>query len=329
MFAAGIVAPLGAAARTALLESGTIMKAIRSIFISDTHLGCKYTHADALLAFLQRHEPQYLYIVGDFIDGWRLKRGWYWNDTYTFVLRRIADLMRRGTRVYYTPGNHDEFLRSFINNLGGSSLGSIRLADEFIHCTADKRRMLVTHGDKFDTVIRHARLLSHMGDVGYNLLLGVNVVYNAMRRRFGYGYWSLSAYIKRRVKQATSFIGKFEDVLTKAAADAHCDGVICGHIHTPRHSIVNGVEYYNTGDWVESCTALVEYADGQLEIVHRPWNSAPELVSPSLRRTTMTESSNDTPVLQPVLALSAALREGNWVGEWTSVEEPASSPPAK
>lgn len=241
------------------------MKTIRSIFVSDVHLGCKYSQADALLAFLRNHEPQHLYLVGDFLDGWRLSRSWYWNDTYTFLVKHIVDLMKRGTRVYYTPGNHDEFLRHFIENLG-----SIELADEFVHAAADGRQYLVTHGDKFDTAIRHAPWLCHLGDVGYNLLLGINRVFNALRRKLGMGYWSLSSYIKQRVKQATNFIGRFETVLTRYAVQRGCHGVICGHIHHAAIRDVDEVAYLNTGDWVESCTALVEYGDGSFEILHRP-----------------------------------------------------------
>src|SRR5262249_10160138 len=154
------------------------------------------------------------------------------------------------------------------------SVGSVQLADEFVHVTADHRRLLVVHGDKFDSVVLHARWLSVLGDVGYNLLLGVNAVLNAVRRCLGFGYWSLSSAIKRKVKQATNYIGDFEEVVTRYAAQAGCCGVVCGHIHTPKISVVNGVAYYNTGDWVESCTALVEYADGSLELLHRPLNAA-------------------------------------------------------
>jgi UDP-2,3-diacylglucosamine pyrophosphatase LpxH len=253
------------------------MKRIRSIFVSDVHLGCRFTHADSLLAFLRNHQPQYLYLVGDFIDGWRLRKGWYWDDTCTFLFKRIVDLMKRGTRVYYTPGNHDEFLRDFIGNLG-----SVQLADEFVHVTADRRRLLVTHGDKFDACVLHARWLSRLGDVGYNLLLGLNIVFNGLRRRLGFGYWSLSQAIKQRVKQATCFIGNFEDVITRHASHQGCAGVICGHIHTPKIREVNGVEYYNTGDWVESCTALVEYSDGSFELLYRPLNAADGTYDPDV-----------------------------------------------
>jgi len=219
------------------------MKRIRTLFVSDLHLGCRYTHADALLAFLRNHEPEYLYLVGDVVDGWRLRRSWYWNDTYTYLFKRIIDLMRNGTQVFYTPGNHDEFLRDFVSNFG-----SVQLADEFVHTTADDRRLLVMHGDQFDTVVRHARWVSHLGDAGYNVLLGINVVFNALRRKLGFGYWSLSSYIKRRVKRATNFIANFEEVVTRHAAQRGCHGVVCGHIHTPAMTEVNNVTYYNTGD---------------------------------------------------------------------------------
>jgi UDP-2,3-diacylglucosamine pyrophosphatase LpxH len=243
------------------------MSSIRSIFVSDVHLGCRYTHADALLQFLRGHEPEHLYLVGDIIDGWRLRRGWYWTDTYTYLFRHIVGLMKRGTRVYYTPGNHDEFLRYYLHDLG-----SIQIADEFVHVTSDGRRLLVMHGDQFDTAVRHAPWLAHLGDTGYNLLLGLNIVFNGARRRLGMEYWSLSAAVKRRVKQATNFISNFETLITQHAADRHCEGVVCGHIHTPRISSRDGIGYYNTGDWVESCTALVEHVDGTMELLHRPWH---------------------------------------------------------
>ena len=241
------------------------MSAIRSIFISDLHLGCKYANANALLAFLKQHQPEYLYLVGDIIDGWRLRRGWYWDDSYSFLVRRVLGLLKTGTIIRYAPGNHDEFLRHFID-----SLGSVQIADEFLHITADNQRVLVTHGDQFDSVVRHARWLSLIGDVGYNALLSLNRWFNLARRRCGFGYWSLSSAIKRQVKQATCFISDFEEVVTRHAAAQGCDAVICGHIHTPTISWRNGVKYLNAGDWVESCTAIVEHDDGTLELLHRP-----------------------------------------------------------
>lgn len=245
------------------------MQRARTIFVSDLHLGCKYAQAEALLAFLQRHQPDYLYLVGDIVDGWRLRKGWYWNDTYSFLLRRLIQMLKQGTVIRYTPGNHDEFLRGFVDQLG-----SVEIADEFVHRTADGRRLLVLHGDQFDSVVRHARFLSLLGDTGYNLLLGLNRLFNAVRRRFGFGYWSLSAFLKRQVKRATNFVSRFEDVVTRYAADRGCDGVVCGHIHTPAATERQGVRYLNTGDWVESCTALIEYADGTLALIHHPWHDA-------------------------------------------------------
>lgn len=241
------------------------MTSVRSVFVSDLHLGCRYVNANGLLSFLKEHQPEYLYLVGDIIDGWRLRRSWYWHDSYSFLIRRILDLLKQGTIVRYTPGNHDEFLRDFID-----SLGSVQIADEFIHRTVDDRQILVTHGDQFDSVVRHARWLSLLGDVGYNGLLALNRWFNLARRRCGFGYWSLSSAIKRQVKQATCFISDFEDAVTRHAAERGCDSVVCGHIHTPKISVRNGVNYLNTGDWVESCTALVEYANGTFELLHHP-----------------------------------------------------------
>ena len=238
---------------------------IRAIFISDVHLGCRYAQSEALLAFLKGKQPEFVYVVGDFVDGWRLKRGWYWDDTYSFIVKRFVNMMKRGAKIVYTPGNHDEFLRSFISNLG-----SVKIADEVIHETADGRRLLVMHGDQFDVVVRHARWLSLIGDVGYDVLLWINRVFNFLRRSCGFGYWSLSGYIKSRVKKATFFVSNFEEILTRYARSQGCDGVICGHIHTPAMRERNGIMYYNTGDWVENCTALVEYHDGTFEILHRP-----------------------------------------------------------
>ena len=240
----------------------------RTIWLSDIHLGTRGCKADLLLEFLRHTESDTLYLVGDIIDGWRLQRGWYWDDSYSFLVRRILGMLKSGTIVRYTPGNHDEFLRHFID-----SLGSVQIADEFIHHTADGQRVLVMHGDQFDSVVKHARWLSLVGDVGYNTLLALNRWFNLVRRRCGFGYWSLSAAIKRQVKQATNFISDFEDAVTRHAASKGCDAVLCGHIHTPIISQRNGVRYLNSGDWVESCSAIVEYADGSFELIQRPTHS--------------------------------------------------------
>lgn len=250
------------------------MHSVRTVFISDIHLGCPHARVPALLEFLSEVQPEALYLVGDIIDGWRLRRSWYWNDTYNAFIQRLIELSDAGTQIYYTPGNHDEFLRPFINRLVISHFGSVRIADEFIHEAADGRRLLVMHGDQFDAVVRHARWLSIAGDVGYSLLLWLNGVFNWSRRHFGLGYWSLSAYVKQRVKQATSCINRFESAITNYAAAQGCDGVVCGHIHTAALREDDPVAYCNTGDWVESCTALVEHADGTLELIHRPAHHA-------------------------------------------------------
>jgi len=255
--------------RDSSLEADSLFeRPIRAIFVSDLHLGCRYANAAALRSFLKGKKPEYLYLVGDILDGWKLKRGFYWNDSYSFLVRRIIGLLKHGTIIRYCPGNHDEFLRDFLYHFG-----TVEIADEFIHHTADGRRALVLHGDQFDTVVRHHRWLTLLGDIGYDVLLVVNRIFNAIRKRCGCGYWSLSAYIKRQVKRATSFISNFEDVVTRYADSKNCDAVICGHIHTPKLSTVNGVSYCNTGDWVESCTALVEYADGSFELIHHSSDS--------------------------------------------------------
>lgn len=242
--------------------TGVAPRRARTIFLSDTHLGCRYARSNALLEFLNEFQPDRLYLVGDIIDGWRLRKSWYWSHTYSAIVRRLIELLDQGTQIFYTPGNHDEFLRQFVRDLGG-----VTLVDEIVHETADGRRLLVIHGDQFDAVVRHARWLSLIGDVGYNGLLWLNGVFNACRQRLGFGYWSLSSYIKKKVKQATSAISRFEEAASHYARDRQCDGVVCGHIHTPviqRHA---DFTYYNTGDWVESCTALIEDWDGELRLI--------------------------------------------------------------
>ncbi|MGL4463337.1 MAG: UDP-2,3-diacylglucosamine diphosphatase, partial [Planctomycetia bacterium] len=210
-------------------------------------------------------EPEQLYLVGDFFDGWRLKRRWYWNRTYTRILARLIELSKMGVKIYYAPGNHDEFMRDFL-----CDLRLVEVCDEFVHTTADGRRFLVLHGDQFDGVIRKARWLSLLGDVGYNLLMGFDGRLNAVRRAMGLSYYCFSGAVKRSVKRVTSAVCDFENALVRAARGRDCDGVVCGHIHTPVVSNLDGITYCNTGDWVENCTALVEYADGRLELLRRP-----------------------------------------------------------
>ena len=213
--------------------------------------------------FLHSIKPETLYLVGDIIDGWRLKRGWYWPPRHNDIIRRVLKLANKGTRVVYIPGNHDEALRDYT----GLAFGGVEVMQEAIHVTADGKRLLVLHGDEFDGVVLYARWLAFLGDVGYSVLLRMNVWFNALRRQFGLPYWSLSAYIKHRVKNAVAFISRFEEVVAHAARERGVDGVICGHIHSAEIRDFDGVLYMNDGDWVESCTALVEHFDGRIEIL--------------------------------------------------------------
>jgi UDP-2,3-diacylglucosamine pyrophosphatase LpxH len=235
----------------------------RTVWISDIHLGTRGCNAELLLDFLRSIECDTLYLVGDILDGWRLRKGWYWPHAHNEVVRRLLKLAHRGTRVVLIAGNHDEMLRPY----AGMSFGGVTIALEAIHVTADGRRLLVTHGDGFDSVVLYARWLAFLGDQAYDLLLRVNVLVNAVRRRLRLPYWSLSAYLKKRVKNAVQFIGAYEEAVAHAARDAGVDGVVCGHIHSAEIRQIGSVTYYNDGDWVESCTALVEDRAGAMSIV--------------------------------------------------------------
>lgn len=235
----------------------------RTVWISDTHLGTRGCNAELLFDFLKSIECETLYLVGDIVDGWQLKRGWFWPTRHNDVVRCILKQAKRGTRVVYIPGNHDEAFRDF----AGLGFGDVELLPEAIHETADGRRLLVLHGDEFDGVVLYARWLAFLGDHAYTLLLKSNRVVNAVRRALGLPYWSIAAHLKKRVKNAVAFISKFEDVVAYAAAERGVDGVVCGHIHSAEIRQIGGVTYYNDGDWVESCTALVEHGDGRMEIL--------------------------------------------------------------
>lgn len=235
----------------------------RSIFISDVHLGAKACSAEALLDFLRSHSSEYLYLVGDIVDGWAMKRGIYFPQSHVNVLRKFLSRSNQGCRVIYLAGNHDEAIRTFLP----LQLGTIELLDETIHETADGRRFLVIHGDQFDQVMQYAKWLAWLGDIGYTFLISMNRYVNWVRRRFGLGYWSLSAYAKRKVKSASSFIDEFENAVSRSVRDRGVDGVICGHIHHPEIKQINGITYANDGDWCETRSALVEHHDGRLEIL--------------------------------------------------------------
>jgi UDP-2,3-diacylglucosamine pyrophosphatase LpxH len=235
----------------------------RAVFISDTHLGTAGCNAELLLDFLKSIDCQTLYLVGDIIDGWRLKRGWYWPTRHNDIVRRVLKMAKKGTRIIYIPGNHDEVLRDFV----GLNFGDVEIVAEAIHVTADGRRFLVLHGDEFDGVVLYARWLAFLGDHAYSLLLRLNIWFNAARRVLGLPYWSISAYLKSRVKNAVEFIGRYEEAVAHAARERGADGVVCGHIHSAEIRDFDGITYMNDGDWVESCTALVEHTDGRMEII--------------------------------------------------------------
>jgi UDP-2,3-diacylglucosamine pyrophosphatase LpxH len=235
----------------------------RSIWISDIHLGTRGCKADFLLDFLKHNESDYLYLVGDIIDCWRLRRSWYWHQAHNDVVQKLLRKARKGTHVVYVPGNHDEPLRDYTE----MQFGGVTILEETIHVTADGRRLLVLHGDKFDGIVKYARWLAILGDRAYSMILELNHWYNLARRRLGYPYWSLSAYIKGRVKDAVRYIEDFELAIAEEARKRGVDGVVCGHIHEAEIRQFGPVLYCNDGDWVESCTALVEHADGRLEIL--------------------------------------------------------------
>jgi len=242
---------------------GTAEHRYRTVFLSDIHLGTRGCKAEFLLDFLRTVDSDTLYLVGDIIDGWRLRRSWYWPQAHNDVVQKLLRKARKGTRVLYVPGNHDEFARDYVEN----DFGHVRLLPEAIHQTADGRRFLVIHGDQFDGVVLYAKWLALLGDSAYTLALTLNHWFNLIRRRFGLPYWSLSRYLKHKVKNAVSFIAKYESTMADEARRRGLDGVVCGHIHHAEIRDVNGITYCNDGDWVESCTALVEHFDGRLEIL--------------------------------------------------------------
>ena len=235
----------------------------RSVWISDIHLGTRGCNATMLVDFLRGIECETLYLVGDIIDGWRLSKGWYWPDAHNEVIRQLLKLAHRGTRVVFIAGNHDEMLRDYV----GMTFGGIELVDEAIHVTADGRHLLVTHGDAFDGVVLYARWLAFLGDKAYSILLRANVLFNAIRKQLKLPYWSMSAYIKRRVKNAVQYVCNFEEAVAHEAQARGLDGIVCGHIHYAEIRQIGNVTYYNDGDWVESCTALVEDATGAMSII--------------------------------------------------------------
>jgi UDP-2,3-diacylglucosamine pyrophosphatase LpxH len=246
------------------MEGGGRGRRYRAIWISDIHLGTRGCKADFLLDFLRHTDSDFLYLVGDVIDGWRLKRSWYWHQKHNDVVQKLLRKARKGTRVVYVPGNHDEALRDYLD----LHFGGVHVVGECIHETRTGKRLLIIHGDDFDAVVRYARWLAVLGDKAYGAALVLNTWFNRCRLLLGYPYWSLSAFLKNKVKNAVSFISEFEHAVAAEARRRGADGVVCGHIHKPEMREIDGVMYCNDGDWVESCTALVEHFDGRLEILH-------------------------------------------------------------
>jgi UDP-2,3-diacylglucosamine pyrophosphatase LpxH len=236
----------------------------RTIWISDIHLGTRGCNAEMLIDFLDNVDSDFLYLVGDIIDGWQLKKRFYWPTTHNDVVWRVMKRARRGTRVVYIPGNHDELVRQFT----GLNFGGVEIRRKMIHTTADGRKLLILHGDEFDAVMLAHRWLAVIGDAAYTMLMTLNRHVNRVRRWLDMPYWSLSKMAKHKVKNAVSFISRFEEVVAHEAGRRHVDGVVCGHIHTAEIRQFGSVTYYNDGDWVEGCTALVEHHDGRMEILH-------------------------------------------------------------
>ncbi|KAB0649036.1 UDP-2,3-diacylglucosamine diphosphatase [Burkholderia sp. AU33545] len=236
----------------------------RTIWLSDIHLGSSGCQAPYLLDFLRHNDSEYLYLVGDIIDGWQLKKGWYWPQAHNDVVQKVLRKARKGTQVVYIPGNHDEGARQFCD----LAFGDIQVRGEAFHTTLAGKRLWIVHGDLFDGVIQHAKWLAYLGDTLYTLILVLNRWFNRIRSRLGFQYWSLSQYLKHQVKNAVNFISQFETVMTDEARRRGCDGVVCGHIHKAEIRDIDGVLYCNDGDWVESLSALVETMEGELKIVY-------------------------------------------------------------
>jgi UDP-2,3-diacylglucosamine pyrophosphatase LpxH len=240
----------------------------RALFISDVHLGTRGCQAERLLDFLRYHDADVVYLVGDIVDGWQLRSSWRWPQTHNDVVQKLLRKARKGARIVYVPGNHDEFLRGYY----GTHLGGVEVAEHAIHEGADGRRYLVIHGDHFDLVVTQARWLALLGNKAYDFAILANRIFNGLRRRLGFPYWSLSQWAKLKVKNAVNYIGEYEQALVEEARRHAVDGVICGHIH---HAVIHddfGIRYINCGDWVENCTAVVEHSDGRFEVVR--WTDA-------------------------------------------------------
>jgi UDP-2,3-diacylglucosamine pyrophosphatase LpxH len=239
------------------------IRRFKTLFFSDVHLGSKQSQAGLLLNFLKHHDADKIYLVGDIVDGWRLRRAWHWPQEHSDIVQKILRKARKGAHVIYIAGNHDEFLREF----QGQHFGGIEVKDRDVHEATDGRKYLVIHGDQFDIVVQNYRKIAYLGDWAYDTAMAINVAMNRLRSLFGLPYWSFSSWAKVRVKEAVKFISAFRAVVTEEAQRSNVDGIICGHIHHPEINAIDGMIYVNTGDWVESCSAVGENEDGSLELV--------------------------------------------------------------
>jgi len=241
------------------------MPRVRSIFLSDIHLGTRACQADRLISFLRHYESEYLFLVGDIIDFWAMSRGIFWSSAQNTVVQKVLRKARHGVKVIFVPGNHDEALREYV----GTSFGDIEVVHEYQHTTADGKRYVLLHGDEFDQVTRYHRWVAVLGDVLYNFLVRLNIYLSWVRRTLRIsGYWSLAGYAKRKVKGALEFIYSFESSVVHAVKERGLDGVVCGHIHAAAIKTIDGITYINCGDWVDSCTAIIEHMDGRMELLH-------------------------------------------------------------
>jgi UDP-2,3-diacylglucosamine pyrophosphatase LpxH len=264
-------------------DSDAPQRRYRAVFISDIHLGTAGCQAEALLDFLKHHDSDYLYLVGDIVDGWQLRRRWFWPQAHNDVVQKLLRRARKGCRVVFIPGNHDEFARGFV----GHQFGGVEVAEDTVHTTADGRRLWVTHGDYFDGVIQCAKWLAYLGDNAYEFTLKLNRHLNRLRARMGLPYWSLSAYLKHKVKKALNYVTDFEVAVAAEARHRGHQGVVCGHIHRAEMRTIDGTLYCNDGDWVESRTALVEHLDGRLELVY--WDDVLAMLGSAHTTTAMQE----------------------------------------
>ena len=276
-------------------ENGEERARFRAVFISDLHIGTAGFQAEALLDFLKHHPSEYLYLVGDIVDGWQLRRKWFWPQSHNDVVQKLLRRARKGCRVIFVPGNHDEFARAF----DGHHFGGVEVAHTAVHHTRDGRSLWITHGDQFDGVVQCAKWLAYLGDNLYELTLRANRHLNRLLARLGLPYWSLSAYLKNKVKVAMSYVQDFEAAVAREAARLGHDGVVCGHIHRAEMRTINGILYCNDGDWVESRTALVEHMDGRLEIVR--WKPIGHALSVKAETSKPAVQNNPEPLPQPVL----------------------------